>query len=64
VITEFLRHLSGASHHAVRIDGHGHGLPDLLGAQFIARLQRRHEQGISSDGGDVAREHRLLPCSA
>ena len=64
MITEFLCYPPGASGRAVRIESHGDGLPDLAGARFIALLQRGHEQGVSSEGGDVAGEHRFLPCLA
>jgi hypothetical protein len=59
VVTELLRHPSGASRPTVRIEGRGDGLPDRAGAQFITALQRRREQGVSLEGGDIVGEHRL-----
>jgi hypothetical protein len=38
MVTEFLCYPPGASRHAVRIEGHGDGLPDLARARFIAPL--------------------------
>jgi hypothetical protein len=43
VVAELLRDPSGAARRAVRVKGHGDGLPDLAGARFIAALQRRRE---------------------
>jgi hypothetical protein len=58
VIAELLRYPLGAAALAECLESPGDGLPDLTGAGLVAALQRRHEQGIGTDGADAEVVHR------
>jgi hypothetical protein len=58
MITELLCYQFGAAPTAQRTDGHSDGFPDLAGIEFFGALQRRHEQGVGTDGADAEVVHR------
>ncbi len=53
VVAELLGDPFGAACTAVGVQGHQDGPPDLAGVQFIATLQRRHDQRVGMTGGSV-----------
>jgi len=57
VLTELLGHPPRATPLTEPPGGRRHSLPDLLGARFLRRLQRRHEQGIAACCADTATVH-------
>jgi hypothetical protein len=58
VIAELLCHQFGTAPAAERTDGYCDGFPDLPGIEFFGALQRRHEQGVGTDGADAEVVHR------
>jgi hypothetical protein len=53
MIAKLLSHAFRASPAAKRAHGRSDRLPDLPGGGFLRALQRRHEQGVGTDGADA-----------
>jgi hypothetical protein len=60
MIAKFLRHTLGTARVAELADGCSDGLPDLVGAGFIAALQPRREEGVGLNAADAEIVHDRL----
>jgi hypothetical protein len=58
VVAKLLRYLFGTALAAEFMESRGDGILHLTRAGIIGALQRRHEQGVGSEGVDAGAMHR------